>query len=251
MTVSVTPDVIYAFMLIVVRIAAMLMVMPALGESSIPSRIRISLALALALILYPAVASGISPPTGLAGLVGGVGFEIAIGIFIGGIARLLLSAAQVAGAVIAYQMGLAFAQSVDPAQGVQSALLSSFLSVVAVTLIFALDLHHLLIAALVDSYTIFKPGGDLPTSEFATLAVDVVARSFTVATQLAAPFLVFGIVFYVGLGILSRLMPQVQIFFVAMPANIFLGLIIMMLTMSSIGFWFADHFARSLDPMLL
>jgi flagellar biosynthetic protein FliR len=178
------------------------------------------------------------------------GFEIAIGIFIGGVARLLLSAAQVAGAIIAYQMGLAFAQNVDPTQGVQSAMLASFLSVVAVTVIFALDLHHLLIAALGDSFILFPPGGSLPTGQFAALAIDVVARSFAVATQLSAPFLVFGVVFYVGLGILSRLMPQVQIFFVAMPANIFFGLLVMMLTMSAIGFWFADHFASSLDPML-
>ena len=70
MTIGVTPDVIYAFMLILVRVAAMLMVMPALGESSIPSRIRISLALVLALILYPTASAGISPPTGLGGLVG-------------------------------------------------------------------------------------------------------------------------------------------------------------------------------------
>jgi flagellar biosynthetic protein FliR len=250
MSVTLAPEVAYTFMLIVVRLAAMLMVMPALGESSIPGRIRLSLAIALALVLYPSVAPLIAAPGGLGSLVGAVGFEIAIGVFIGGTARLLMSAAQLAGAIIAYQMGLAFAQNVDPSIGVQSAMLSSFLSVVAVTVIFALDLHHLLIGAISGSYTLFAPGGAVPTGEFVTLAIDIIARSFTVATQLSAPFLVFGLVFYVGLGILSRLMPQVQIFFVAMPANIFLGLIVMMLTLSSIGFWFADYFARSLEPLL-
>jgi flagellar biosynthetic protein FliR len=251
MTLTLAPEVAYTFMLVVVRVAAMLMVVPALGESSIPGRIRIGLALVLALLLYPVAEPMIRPPSGLGELVGAVGFEIVIGVFIGGAARILMSAAQIAGSVIAYQLGLAFAQNVDPSIGIQSAMLSSFLSVVAVTVIFALDLHHLLIHALSDSYTLFAPGGAMPAGAFTAHAVDIVARSFNVAVQLAAPFLVFGIVFYVGLGILSRLMPQVQIFFVAMPANIFLGLVIMLLTMSSIGFWFAEHFARELQPMLL
>lgn len=251
MTVNFAPEAAYIFMLIVVRIAAMLMVMPAIGESSIPGRIRIGLALVLAVILYPTVKPMIVAPEGLAQMVPAIFYEIAIGIFVGGMARMLLAAVQVAGAAMAYQMGLAFAQNFDPTQGQQSALLSSFLSVVAVTVIFSLDLHHLLIRALGDSYELFAPGGTLPTTEIATLAIDVMARAFAVAMQLAAPFLVFGIVFYVGLGILARLMPQVQIFFVAMPANIALGLIILMLTMSSIGFWFAEFFASSLAPVLL
>lgn len=251
MTVTLAPEVAYTFMLILVRIAAMLMVMPALGESTIPPRIRVALALVLTLLLYPSLADIITLPQGLGGLLVAVGFEIAIGVFIGASARLLLSAAQVAGSIIAYQLGLAFAQSVDPSIGTQSAILSSFLSVLAVTVIFTLDLHHLLIGALTSSYTLFTPGSAPPSSDFASLAVDLVAGSFTVATQLAAPFLVFGIVFYVGLGILARLMPQVQIFFVAMPANIFLGLVILMLTVGAIGFLFAEHFASALSPLLL
>jgi flagellar biosynthetic protein FliR len=192
----------------------------------------------------------VAVPGNLGGMAGAIIHEIAVGVFIGGAARILLSAMQIAGAIIAYQLSLAFAQNVDPTQGTQSALVASFLSVVAVTVIFAFDLHHLLIRALGDSYLLFGPGTVLQTGDFATLAIDIVAGSFAVATQLAAPFLVFGIVFYVGLGILSRLMPQVQIFFVAIPANILLGLVVLMLTMSSMGFWFADHFARSLGPML-
>ena len=249
MTISFAPQAAYVFMLILVRIAAMLMVMPAVGESSIPGRIRLGLALALAALLYPTVEPTIEPPAGLGALLVALGFEIAIGIFIGGSARLLMSAAQIAGSIIAYQMGLAFAQNVDPSIGVQSALLSSFMSVLAVTVIFALDLHHLLIMAMMESYTLFAPGGDLPAGEFAAHAINIVARSFVVAVQLAAPFLVFGVVFYFGLGILSRLMPQVQIFFVAMPANILLGLVIMMVTISSIGLLFADHFARAIAPL--
>lgn len=251
MTVELAPDIAFRFLMILARLAAMLMLLPAIGEATIPGRIRIALAFALAVVLYPIVASGFAPPVGLVGLVVALAYEIAVGLFIGAAARLLMSAVQVAGTAIAYQSGLAFAQSFDPTQGVQSAIVGSFLSVFAVTLIFALDLHHLLLAALADSYTLFQPGAGLPAGDLAASAVGIVADAFVVAIQLAAPFLVFGLVFYVGLGILSRLMPQVQMFFVAIPANIFLGFVLLMLLLSAIGLWFAQFFAGAMQAFLV
>lgn len=251
MSVTIAPDVAYSFMLIFVRLAAMLMLMPAIGEASIPGRIRIAFAIGLTVILYPVVAPQLTPPEGLVDLVLALGYEVLIGVFIGGVARMLMSAMQMAGAFVAFQIGLASAQIVDPSQGIQSALFASFLSVVAVTLVFAFDLHHLLIRAIGDSYTLFKPGFTIPTGDFASLAVDYVAQSFRIAIQLSAPFLVFGLVFYVGLGILSRLMPQVQVFFVAMPANTLLGFVLLMALIGSMGLWFAEYFASAIEPFRL
>jgi flagellar biosynthetic protein FliR len=251
MSIELAPDIAFKFLMILVRVAAMLMLLPAIGEATIPGRIRLGLAFTLAFILYPVVGPMFAPPSGLGGLVVALGFEITIGLFIGATARLVMSAVQFAGGIIAFQSGLAFAQSFDPTQGVQSAIVGSFLSVFAVALIFALDLHHLLLTALADSFTLFRPGAFVPVADVAELAVSTVADAFVVAVQLAAPFLVFGLVFYVGLGILSRLMPQVQIFFVAMPANIFLGLLLLMLLVGAIGLWFTEYFALALGPFLV
>jgi flagellar biosynthetic protein FliR len=156
-----------------------------------------------------------------------LGEEIFIGAVLGLAARLTMSALQVAGSVIAQQIGLAFVTAIDPTQGEQGAIVGNFLSMLGVTLIFAVDLHHLVIAGLNDSYTLFAPG-ELPLlGDVAALTTRTVADAFRIGIQLSAPFLVFGLLFNVGLGVLSRLMPQMQVFFVGMPLTILLGLLIL------------------------
>ena len=155
-----------------------------------------------------------------------------------------------AGTAIAFQTGLAFAQNVDPTQGGQSSIFGSFMSVLAVALIFATDLHHLMLVAMHDSYTLFKPGSGLPVGDFASLGIRTLANGFRVALQLAGPFLVFGLIFYLGIGVLARLIPQVQVFFLAMPANIFLGFLLLLLLLSTMMIWFTDYFGQAIRAYL-
>jgi flagellar biosynthesis protein FliR len=252
MTIDVLPEVAFAYMLIFARVGTMLMLMPALGESTIPTRLRLVFALMLALILYPAVADSYPAlPPSLPGILALFAGEILIGFFIGLISRMITGALQVAGSAIAFQMGLGFAQGVDPTQGIQGALMGSFLSMLGITLIFATDLHHLLIAAIHDSYRLFVPGAFLPVGDVVELAVITFAQTFRVGVQIAAPFIAFGLVFYLGLGVLSRLMPQIQIFFVAMPANIMLGLLMLLVLLTTVMAWFLDHVATSIGPFIL
>ncbi|MDP1716562.1 MAG: flagellar biosynthetic protein FliR, partial [Burkholderiales bacterium] len=139
------------------------------------------------------------------------------------------------------------AQNVDPTQGMQGVMISSFLSLLAVTLIFATGLDHLLIAAMRDSYEIFSPGAALPIGDFTQMIIKIMSAAFRLGLQLAAPFLVFGLIFYLGIGILSRLMPQIQIFFIAMPANIGLGLVLMMLLLGGMMSWFLQAFEQTIS----
>ncbi len=237
------PEIAFAFMLVFARVGAMLMVLPILGETSFPMRLRLVFALALTLILYPALSPALPPiPGGVFAMIELMVMELALGIAIGLVVRLLMSALQVAGTAIAFQTGLAFAQNVDPSQGVQSAIFASFLSMTAITVIFVTDLHHLLLVAIVDSYTMFKPGDVIPFGDFAEVATRTIANSFRVAIQIAAPFLAFGLLFYLGVGVLARLMPQIQIFFVIMPLNIFLGFALFALLISVLVKVFLEHF---------
>lgn len=247
MIVNVLPQTVFIFLLVFARLGSMLMLLPALGEISVSPRIRLVLALGLVVILMPVVgpAYGVMPST-VGGLASIVISEMLVGFFIGVSARLVMSALQVAGTVIAFQTGLAFAQNVDPTQGIQSALVGSFLAVLAVVLIFATDMHHLMLLAGRDSYTLFVPGQVLPVGDFAEMAVNTVAGAFKLGVQIASPFVVFGLIFYLGLGILSRLMPQIQIFFIAMPANILLGFLLLALLLSGMTMWFLDFFEKTL-----
>ena len=141
--------------------------------------------------------------------------------------RLMIAALQVAGSVVAQQLGLGFVTAIDPTQGQQSAIIANFLTMLGLTLIFTANLHNLVIAALNDSYTLFRPGEVPLTGDMAALITQTIGGAFRVGIQLSAPFLVFGLLFNLGLGILSRLMPQMQVFFVGMPLSILAGFMIL------------------------
>src|SRR5258708_8609116 len=174
--VSLRPALAAAFMQVFPRIGAMVMLLPGLGESNIPVRIKLAIALLLTLVILPlhraAYHIDMQSITPLLVL---MVHEIVIGIVLGATARVTLGALQVAGSVIAQQMGLGFVTAVDPTQGQQGLLIGNFLTLLGVTLLFATDSHHLAIAALNDSYALFSPGEMMPSGDVAALAT----RAFT------------------------------------------------------------------------
>jgi flagellar biosynthetic protein FliR len=91
----------------------------------------------------------------------------------------------------------------------------------------------MVIAALHDSYRLFSPGEVPMVGDVAALVTRIVGGAFRVGIQLAAPFLVFGLVFNLSLGVLSRLMPQMQVFFVGMPLSIMIGFLILLLVVGA------------------
>src|SRR5205814_398499 len=219
--ISLLPALAAAFMLVCARVGAMVMLLPGLGESNIPVRIKLAIALLLTLIILPMHPSAYQIDMGsLTPLLVLMLHEIVIGIVLGATARVTLSALQAAGAVIAQQLGLGFVTSVDPTQGQQGVVIGNFLTMLGLALLFATDTHYLVIAALNDSYRIFAPGEFMPSGDVAALATQAFATAFKIGVQLAAPFLVFGLVFNIGLGVLARLMPQMQVYFVGVPLSI-------------------------------
>ena len=231
-----------AFLLVFARTGTMLMLLPGLGEQNISARLRLTVALLLAAVLLPLhrgvyhINHGALGPT-LVMLVE----EILIGGVLGLTARLTISALEVTGSIIAQQLGLGFVTAVDPTQGEQGALVGNFLTMLGVTLFFATDMHHLVIAALNDSYTLFEPGEVPATGDVAALFTRTVAGAFRIGVQLSAPFIVFGLLFNIGLGVLARLMPQMQVFFVALPLSILLGFLVLLLVIGAMMGLFFDY----------
>jgi flagellar biosynthesis protein FliR len=241
--VSFLPALAAAFLLVFARIGTMIMLMPGLGEVNIPARIRLGIALALTLILLPLHRAAYQVNLeNLAPLPVLLVHEILIGLILGAIARVPISALTVAGSVIAQQLGLGFVTAVDPTQGQQGIVVGNFLTILGITFLFATDLHHLVIAALTDSYKIFKPGELIPSGDVASLATKAFALSFKIGVQLSAPFLVFGLVFNIGLGVLARLMPQMQVYFVGAPLSIMLGFLILLAVIATMMGTFAEYF---------
>ena len=159
-----------AFLLVFARIGTMLMLLPGLGEQNISSRIRLTMALVLAAVCCRCIGPPITsiPPRWARDLVMLVE-EILVGAVLGLTARLTISALDVAGSVIAQQLGLGFVTAIDPTQGEQGALVGNFLTMLGLTLIFATNMHYLVIAALNDSYNVFTPGEVPSTGDVAAL----------------------------------------------------------------------------------
>jgi flagellar biosynthetic protein FliR len=245
MTVSLAwlPQTAFLFILIFARVGTILMLIPALGEQAIPARLRLTFALAFTLVLLPLLTTTLPPlPTELGPLGLLLLHEIAVGLILGGITRLIVMATEVAGAIIAFQSGLSFAQAADPSQaGVQGAVIGNFLSMLGITLIFATNLHHLALSAIVDSYRMIGPTDPLMVGDAVQMVIKTIAEGFVVGVQMAAPFVVFGLVFNVGLGILSRLMPALQVYFLSMPGNIGVGLLLLAFLLATMMGWYLTH----------
>ena len=232
--ISFLPALAAAFLLTFARVGAMIMLLPGIGEMTVPSRVRLTMALVLTAILLPAHQSAYAIDLKAIGPVLLMLFqELLVGAVLGLTARLAISSLQVAGSVVAQQLGLGFVTAIDPTQNQQGLLVGNFLTVLGVTLIFATDLHYLVIAALNDSYTIFAPGEIPLVGDVAQHLTGVIATAFRIGIQLSAPFLVFGLLFNLGLGVLSRLMPQMQVFFIGLPLSILLGFLLLMLVIGA------------------
>jgi flagellar biosynthetic protein FliR len=230
------PAQVYAAGLVFLRVGALIMLIPGIGDNTVPPRIRLSFALLVSLCMGPIAYAALPALPATLGEMGGQALkELIVGLLLGGLLRFFLSSLAVAGEVVALQTTLAFAQTANPLQAQPGTALSSFLTLLGVTLIFSTGLHHMFIGAIARSYTLFAPAKHVLIGDAATLAVQTMSGCFALGIQMAAPVIVFSLVFNLATGLIGRVMPQFQIFFVATPLNILLGLSIFALTLGVMG----------------
>ncbi len=228
------------------------MLLPAFSEKAVSVRLRLVIALMTCLVLYPMVSGnyGAVPGT-LVGILVAMGREMIVAALIGLSVKLVMAALQIAATTIAFQMGLSFAMGSDPSSGQQTVQIGTFLSMLAVTMIFITNLHYLMIAAMYDSYQLFPVNQPIPIGDIAQYATDILAQSFIIGIKLSSPFIVYGLIFQFALGVLSRLMPQLQVYFLAMPANIFVGLLLLMVLLVTMMTWYLGHIEEVLGNFIV
>jgi flagellar biosynthesis protein FliR len=236
-----------ALFLVFCRLGSALMMMPGFGDAVVPPRIRLLLAIGITLAVTPVVAAGIpalpDEPARMLMLVAG---EVAIGLFIGLVARVAMAALQAAGSIIALQASLANAFVFDAVSAQQTELVGQFLMLAGLLVIFTSDLHHVMLSGMVESYGLFAAGNLPAMGDLADTMARLTAQSFRVALQISAPFVVMGVVFTVGLGLLARLMPQLQVFFIAIPIQVAIAVALLAATMS-VGM---EGFLASFEEMI-
>jgi flagellar biosynthetic protein FliR len=234
---------VYTGGLVFARIGAMVMLMPGIGENVVPPRIRLSFAVLMALLLAPLVSKSIvTVPSSVGAMSGAVLHEVLVGLMIGAVLKLFVSSLTTAGEIISLQTTLSFAQTTNPAGAQTSTAVATFLSMLGLTLIMVTDLHHLFIGAMVKSYDLFPFSRPVPVGDAAELAVRTVADSFKLGLQLSAPVLVFSIVFNLATGLVGRVMPSFQIFFVTSPLSVILGLSLLGLSLGGIAMVWTDRY---------
>ena len=238
-----TAQQVFAGGLVFARLGAIVMLIPGIGETFIPVRIRLSLALLLALVLFPLVGAAVPKiPVDVSGVALAIIKETAIGLFIGGILRFFMSSLAAAGEIMSIQTTLAFAQTANPTEAAPSTTLGTFLGLMGILLIMTTNLHHLFLSAIVRSYTIFPFTKAIPLADAKDLAVQTVSRSFALGLQLAAPVVAASLIFNIATGLVGRVMPLFQIFFVATPLMVLLGLSVFALSIGVIGMVWVDRY---------
>lgn len=241
----------FQFFLVFARLGSAIMLLPGFGEAYVSPRIRLVFALTVSLALMPMISDRLPAlPAGMGQFAGLLVMEIGIGLFFGMIARLILLGVQTAGSVISLQIGIASALVADPTTQQQAAVTGNFLLALTVVLIFATGLDHMTLRGLAGTYAIFPPGRVPPMSDVADHAARIVADSFAVAIAMTAPFLVYGIVFAVALGLLARLMPTLQVFFIAMPMQILAGFALMAVALTAMMLYFLSSYEERMSLFL-
>ncbi len=242
---------IFRFLMVFTRIGTAMMLLPGIGGHMVSIRIRLWLALAISFLMLPVV-GGLIPgmPKGVGGVLLLLFGEIVFGIFIGTVVTFIMSVLSLAGSMIGFQVGLTNAFSFDPIAQQQSQLLTGFLSNVGLLAIFATDLHHLMFQAIAESYDLFRPGQTLPWGDFTETLSHLVTETFRLGLQFSAPLVVAGLIFFTGLGLLSRLVPQLQIFFISQPIQILVGIWMFMASLPMVISLFLKFFEDSLIPYL-
>ena len=217
-----------AFALALARIGGIVMLLPGVGETVVPATLRAGFAVALTLLLMPSIAMPAASP-GFIMLAALLAHELAVGIWLGMMARFFVLALPIAGQIISYQIGLSSVITPSQDLGAESTLLSTVFGMFATTMILATGLYALPLQALVASYHILPVGLNFPAGSVLRIAQALTTQSFGLAVQVAMPFLLAGLLWQAGLAVISKLVPQLQIFMVAMPGQTLGGLALLAL----------------------
>lgn len=241
----------FAFFLIFARVGTAFSLLPGFSAVYVPIQARLVLGLAVSLVLTPGLMADLPvlPAAPMAVVLLLLG-EFIIGAFLASIARFMVAALQIAGTFMSYFASIANALVQDPVAEQQSSTIALFLSTLGLVAVFAADLHHLMIRSLADSYVLF-PAGEVPMlGDMADSMARRLAEAFSLALRMAAPMLLVAITYYIGLGVLSRLMPQLQVFFFGLPFQITVQFWVMMLALSGMMMAFLSHFAEGYGPFV-
>jgi flagellar biosynthetic protein FliR len=219
------------FVLILIRITAFIVISPVISMRGIPNTLKVTMAAGLSLVTYMGVPEIVVADSLL--LLAFVALkEALVGLALGYIVSLVFSTMQMAGQLIDFQVGFAMSQTYDPAMGINAGIYGTFYYWVSLCAFFILDLHHILIAALIKSFEYVPIGAVLFSGASMKAVLTVFVRIFELALNLAIPMIIVALVVDVVLGVVSRTIPQINVLMLGMPLKIMVSFLAMLVSVS-------------------
>lgn len=221
------------FLFVLFRVAAIILFAPILGSSQIPSPIKVGFILFVSIAVYPSVQEQMPPaPRGLFELVTHLVADVTIGLAIAFVARLVFTAVSVAGAVVDFQMGFGVVSVIDPQTQAQISITAQFQNILTVFIFLSLDAHHVLIWAILESFQQIDPQSIDFSAVTPGYILRMFAMTFVTGAKIAAPIMAILFFTSVGLGLVARTVPQMNVFIVGFPLQIGVGLLMIGLSVS-------------------
>ncbi len=214
------------FILTLLRVSAMIITIPILGDVTVPARVKVGLALLMTFLIYPVVQT--EPwklSSDIFSLVFRMAGEIMIGVMIGFAGRLIFDGIQLAGQLIGFQMGFSIVNVIDPVNNEQTSIISQFQYLIALLIFLVMNGHHIFLYAIAESFRILPPLGFHFSGELMQLVLIFVRNMLEVAIKTGAPIIAVLLFMSVGMGLIARTVPQINIFIVGFPLQIAIGLI--------------------------
>lgn len=228
-----SPREVIFFMLVLGRVAGIFAALPVFGGRTVPVRIKAIIVIMTTLICFPTLSVTAPPiPPDVFSLALLLFSEVMIGLTLAFITQIIFAAVEFSGQIIGMQMGLTISSIIDPSRGTQVQIMSVVQTLFATLMFLSLNIHHLFIRAILDSFKVIPLGGWHLSGELVHFLVMRTADIFIIGIRLAAPVMVALLLTTVALGIMARAFPQMNIFMISLPLNVGLGLMILGMTLT-------------------
>ncbi len=220
------------------------MSVPVLSSKNIPGLFKAGLALSFAIILYqiPGLCRACNLAIGTIPFCIGLAGEIVIGFIIGISVQLIFAGIQLGGQVIGFQMGLSVANVLDPLTNSQVSVTARFNDIMAMLIFLAVNAHYMFLRVIAESFQILPPLAFQFTRSLMDRLIVLAGNMFVIAIKVAAPVMGVLLLTSIALGLIARTVPQLNVFIVAMPLKIIIGLVIMGVSASLVASFFISEF---------
>jgi flagellar biosynthetic protein FliR len=226
------------------RIGACIMTLPGFSSARISVTVRFFLAFAVSMAMTPLLFDSLYPSVSVGGatLVGVIVAEILIGMMYGLVPRLYVLGLQFTGSIVSMAIGLNTPGATDIMEDTSENQMTNLISFGGLLLLFMMDFHHVVFRALVDSYTVMPLGGMPDSQKMLITLTDTLSQTFMLMLRLASPFMIFGLMFNVAVGLVNKLAPQVPVFYISTPYLLLGGLVLVYFTIAAMVMQFAQYF---------